>query len=30
MGADANAADMKAMFDTLVADLHKQFDSVKE
>lgn len=26
----ANAADMKALFDTLLADLHKQFQGVKE
>lgn len=30
MGANGNATDMKAMFDGLIADLHKQFDTMKE
>jgi hypothetical protein len=30
MGANANNSDLKALFDTLIADLHKKFDSVKE
>jgi hypothetical protein len=30
MGNNGNLADLKNMFDTLVKDLHAQFDSVKE
>ncbi|CAD6254770.1 unnamed protein product [Miscanthus lutarioriparius] len=30
MAANTNTAEMKALFDTFVADLHKQFDGVKD
>jgi hypothetical protein len=30
MGANANNSDLKALFDTLIADLHKKFDTINE